>query len=176
MKRCGRSLLRRRSGRLSSTIRLQCGENGLAGDNAIADAHLEVGIRRQEHIHPRAELHQPDPLSPLEYVAFAHAADDAPGEDAVAFVKRLVGAWDCCGTCAGGVLAERDRAVAAAERERADAAEAKIAAVEALADEWQAEGTSLETHAHSGRDVFEAGQLQACARTLRAALGGEATP
>lgn len=36
--------------------------------------------------------------------------------DAVDFVKRLVGAWDCCATCAGGVLAAHDAEVR--ERER----------------------------------------------------------
>lgn len=35
------------------------------------------------------------------------------GREAVEFIKRLVGAWDCCGTCAGGVLAAHDRSVAA---------------------------------------------------------------
>lgn len=30
-------------------------------------------------------------------------------ETTVEFIRRLVAAWDCCGTCAGGVLAERDR-------------------------------------------------------------------
>lgn len=30
-------------------------------------------------------------------------------ETAVGFIRRLLNAWDCCGTCAGGVLAERDR-------------------------------------------------------------------
>jgi hypothetical protein len=38
--------------------------------------------------------------------------------EAVAFIKRLVGAWDCCGTCAGGVLAVHDERVRASERER----------------------------------------------------------
>ena len=28
---------------------------------------------------------------------------------ATTFIKALVAAWDCCGTCAGGVLAKRDR-------------------------------------------------------------------
>lgn len=32
-------------------------------------------------------------------------------DDAIAFIRKLVGAWDCCGTCAGGVLAEHDRQV-----------------------------------------------------------------
>lgn len=58
---------------------------------------------------------------------FARALDDGQaGRDveAVAFIKRLVGAWDCCGTCAGGVLASRDTAqrtrIAAAIRAEAD--------------------------------------------------------
>lgn len=34
-------------------------------------------------------------------------------ESAEEFTKRLIGAWDCCGTCAGGVLAERDRRIKA---------------------------------------------------------------
>lgn len=43
-------------------------------------------------------------------------------DEAVDFIKRLVGAWDCCGTCAGGVLAAHDAEVAArALREAADA-------------------------------------------------------
>ena len=50
------------------------------------------------------------------------APDEATGSrgevEALAFIKALVGAWDCCGTCAGGVLAQRDRALRAAERER----------------------------------------------------------
>lgn len=35
-------------------------------------------------------------------------------QEAVTFIRALVGAWDCCGTCAGGVLAKRDRQLKAA--------------------------------------------------------------
>lgn len=35
-------------------------------------------------------------------------------ERGIDFIKRLEGAWDCCATCAGGVLAERDARVRAA--------------------------------------------------------------
>lgn len=95
--------------------------------------------------------------------------------DAVAFIKRLINAWDCCGTCAGGVLAERDRAVVAAERERADAAEAKIAAAqEELHD--TAHNDALRT----SRAMIVLGdggiELLAALERDRAALGGEATP
>ncbi len=33
-------------------------------------------------------------------------------------VRRVVNAWDCCGTCAGGVLANHVRAAVETERER----------------------------------------------------------
>jgi hypothetical protein len=37
------------------------------------------------------------------------------------FIRSLFGAWDCCGTCAGGVLARHDREVRArALRDAAD--------------------------------------------------------
>ena len=42
-----------------------------------------------------------------------HAATTMSDTEGVEFVKALVGAWDCCGTCAGGVLLQHDRAVAA---------------------------------------------------------------
>lgn len=29
--------------------------------------------------------------------------------EGVAFIRSLLGAWDCCGTCAGGVLLKRER-------------------------------------------------------------------
>lgn len=29
--------------------------------------------------------------------------------DAASFIRALVGAWDCCATCAGGVLLRHDR-------------------------------------------------------------------
>jgi hypothetical protein len=51
---------------------------------------------------------------------------------AVEFIRALTRAWDCCGTCAGGVLAQRDRPLL----DRLEAAEAKVARAEALADEW----------------------------------------
>lgn len=40
----------------------------------------------------------------------AHALDAGGEVEGAAFIKRLVGAWDCCGTCAGGVLAVHARA------------------------------------------------------------------
>jgi hypothetical protein len=49
-------------------------------------------------------------------------------------IQRIVNAWDCCGTCAGGILAQHvaARVAEAVDRERA----AWVAKVEALADEW----------------------------------------
>ena len=35
-------------------------------------------------------------------------------ERGIDFIKRLEGAWDCCATCAGGLLADRDARVRAA--------------------------------------------------------------
>jgi hypothetical protein len=66
------------------------------------------------------------------------APDEATGSrgevEAAAFIKALIGAWDCCGTCAGGVLAKRDRALRAAERERI------AQAIEAEADKYRYHG------------------------------------
>lgn len=71
-------------------------------------------------------------------------------EDAVAFIKRLINAWDCCGTCAGGVLAARDRAMRA-NTEPVDATltdEARASALREAASEchtearWQMEKMS----------------------------------
>jgi hypothetical protein len=61
---------------------------------------------------------------------------EAPNE-AVAFIRALVNAWDCCGTCAGGVLAKRDR-----ERDATLVAQARsdaLAPVLALAERWAQE-------------------------------------
>ena len=33
-------------------------------------------------------------------------------DDVVPAIQRIVNAWDCCGTCVGGVLAAHDRATA----------------------------------------------------------------
>ena len=33
----------------------------------------------------------------------------AEQDEAAAFIRSLVGAWDCCATCAGGVLLRHDR-------------------------------------------------------------------
>ena len=45
----------------------------------------------------------------------------AVDNEGVAFIRRLFDAWDCCGTCAGGVLLARIRNErAAALREAAD--------------------------------------------------------
>jgi hypothetical protein len=44
-------------------------------------------------------------------------------------VQRIVNAWDCCGTCAGGVLASHDAATA--DRVRREVAEGIAAAIEA---------------------------------------------
>jgi hypothetical protein len=41
--------------------------------------------------------------------ASRHEGGRADGVEALAFIRALVNAWDCCGTCAGGVLAKRDR-------------------------------------------------------------------
>ena len=51
------------------------------------------------------------------------------------FIRRLVGAWDCCGTCAGGVLAQRDRA-----REAAAATRARAEALREAADQLDRDG------------------------------------
>ena len=54
----------------------------------------------------------------------AVAASTGTSEDVEApnIVQRIVNAWDCCGTCAGGVLAryvaDREAAARADERER----------------------------------------------------------
>lgn len=59
--------------------------------------------------------HAPTPAQP------AAPSGDVEALPAVQFVKRLVGAWDCCGTCAGGVLAAHDAEVRAnAARETAE--------------------------------------------------------
>lgn len=47
--------------------------------------------------------------------------------DAVDFIRRLVGAWDCCGTCAGGLLAEHDRQRNAALLAEVESIRAKVA-------------------------------------------------
>lgn len=100
-------------------------------------------------------------------------------------VQRIVNAWDCCGTCAGGVYAESVRPL----RVRANKAEAELAElrrqieaaladlrerVRALADEWSAEAPSLVRNAYSGRDVIEGATLERCADDLRALLDGDA--
>ena len=35
--------------------------------------------------------------------------ETTPPESVSEFIRALIGAWDCCGTCAGGVLLRRDR-------------------------------------------------------------------
>lgn len=52
---------------------------------------------------------------------------------------------------------------------------ARLAAVEALADEWATEGPSLVLHAYGARDVHEGSTLERCATELRAALAPAAT-
>ena len=59
---------------------------------------------------------------------------------------------------------------------RAEAAEARVRAVEELADEWATEGPSLVRHAHGAREVHEGATLEGCAVSLRAALAAEPTP
>ena len=59
---------------------------------------------------------------------------------------------------------------------RAEAAEARVRAVEELADEWATEGPSLIRHAHGAREVHEGATLEGCAVSLRAALAAEPTP
>jgi hypothetical protein len=39
------------------------------------------------------------------------ADNDAPR--GAEFIRKLLGAWDCCGICAGGVLARYDRQIKA---------------------------------------------------------------
>ena len=39
-------------------------------------------VRREEHVHPRSELHQADPLAPADALPFLDPADDAPREHA----------------------------------------------------------------------------------------------
>ena len=41
----------------------------------------------------------------------ARAEHGDTSNDATGFIKALVGAWDCCGTCAGSVLARHDARV-----------------------------------------------------------------
>jgi hypothetical protein len=57
-------------------------------------------------------------------------------ESAATFIRALVNAWDCCATCAGGVLLRSDWLRAHDDRIRA----AALAPVLALADEWEADG------------------------------------
>jgi hypothetical protein len=49
-------------------------------------------------------------------------------------------------------------------------AEAAVARVRALADEWATEGPSLVRHACGARDVHEGSTLEQCAIDIRAAL------
>lgn len=51
-----------------------------------------------------------------------------------------------------------------------EAAQERLAKVEALADEWTEEGDSLIRNCHSGRDVNEGEQMRGCASALRTAL------
>ena len=43
---------------------------------------LELDLRREEHVHPRSELHQADPFAEADALPFLDPADDAPREDA----------------------------------------------------------------------------------------------
>ena len=55
---------------------LQPREHRLAADDVLADRDAQFCARRQEHVHPRSEFHQPDALAALELVALGDAADD----------------------------------------------------------------------------------------------------
>ncbi len=44
---------------------------------------------------------------------------DGAAVEAVDFIRRLMSAWECCATCAGGVLGQRDRARQAAAKAEA---------------------------------------------------------
>ena len=61
------------------------------------------------------------------------APDTEAQRELFAWGKRLNGAWSCCGTCWGGVLAEHDRALRTAH----DAVLAQLAEVRALADQHE---------------------------------------
>lgn len=60
-------------------------------------------------------------------------------------VKRVINAWDCCGTCAGGVLAQH-------VREQIDAA-LEAAAVQVMQADTGDEGEWAETYEDAARIV-----------------------
>lgn len=74
-------------------------------------------------------LHCYSPTCPIHSVSPpAVAASTGTSEDVEApnVIQRIVNAWDCCGTCAGGVLArhvaDREAAARAEANQRADTA------------------------------------------------------
>jgi hypothetical protein len=97
------------------------------------------------------------------------AAVQHPSPEGANVVQRIVNAWDCCGTCAGGVLAVHVReAIESAEAER-DAARAELAAlrerVEAMRRVLDDELANL---ADDGARLSHA-----VVRRMEAALGGQ---
>lgn len=76
-------------------------------------------------------MSDPAPLTDAQRKRLSTEVIAAPDAEAHV-VRRIVNAWDCCGTCAGGVYASAVRS--AVEQERA-ARLALVAKIEALADE-----------------------------------------
>jgi hypothetical protein len=65
----------------------------------------------------------------------------ADAESIFDWMTRLVEARKCCGTCAGGVIADRDRLILAGERERI--AQAIEAARDDRYNQWRDVGLNL---------------------------------
>ena len=59
---------------------MDIGQHGSASLDPLPESHPNVRMARQKHVHPGAELDQPDPLAALHKIAYLKAEDDAAGQ------------------------------------------------------------------------------------------------